>query len=91
VILHVRLTPKAAADRIDGWLKDADERSVLAARVRAAPVEGAANAALEGLIARALGVPRSSVRVTRGGQSRLKAVEVKGLDQATAERAFGTP
>jgi uncharacterized protein YggU (UPF0235/DUF167 family) len=62
---------------------------VLAVRVRAAPVEGEANAALEAQIAKALGVRRSAVSVARGGQSRLKAVEIEGAAEADLERAFG--
>jgi len=62
----VRLTPRASADRIDGWSQDADGRPLLIARVRAAPVDGAANTALEHLLAEALGRPRSSVSVARG-------------------------
>jgi uncharacterized protein YggU (UPF0235/DUF167 family) len=89
VQVHVRLTPKAAADRIDGWTLGPDGRPVLAVRVRAQPVEGAANAALETLLAKALGVRRSAVSVARGGQSRLKAVEVEGLDEAALAAAFG--
>ena len=89
--LHVRLTPRADADRIDGWTTDADGRPVLAVRVRAAPIEGEANAALEALIAKTLGVRRSVVAVARGGQSRLKAVEVDGLDAAEVERTLGSP
>lgn len=52
---------------------------MLIVRVRAAPVEGRANAALEALVARALGLSRSQVSVARGGASRLKALEVEGL------------
>jgi uncharacterized protein YggU (UPF0235/DUF167 family) len=89
LILHVRLTPKAGVDRVDGWSRDAEGRPVLAVKVRAQPVEGEANAALERLLAKTLGVPRSAVRVVRGGQSRLKAVEVEGVDEAAVERAFG--
>jgi uncharacterized protein YggU (UPF0235/DUF167 family) len=89
--LHVRLTPKAAADRIDGWSTDADGRPVLAVRVRAAPVDGAANAALEALLAKALGVRRSAVSVARGGQSRLKAVEIEGVDADQLARILGAP
>jgi uncharacterized protein YggU (UPF0235/DUF167 family) len=88
LILHVRLTPRAQADRIDGWAKDADGRPVLAVRVRAQPVEGAANAALEALLAKALGVKRSAVTVARGGQSRLKAVEIAGVEAADVARAL---
>ena len=78
--IPVKLTPGAAADRIDGWETDADGRPVLKVRVRARPVEGEANAALIQLLAKSLGVPRSSVSLARGGQSRLKMIEVVGLD-----------
>ena len=89
--LHVRLTPRAAADRVEGWETDPAGRPVLRVRVRAAPVEGAANAALEALLARTLGVAAARVRVARGGQSRLKAVEIEGLDPATCAAALGAP
>lgn len=80
--LPVRLTPGASADRIDGWDVDADGRPVLKVRVRARPVEGEANEALIRLLAKSLGAPRSSVSLARGGQSRLKMIEVAGLDDA---------
>ena len=80
--LAVRLTPGAPADRIDGWDVDAEERAVLKVRVRARPVEGEANEALIRLLAKVLGVPRSGVSLARGGQSRLKMIEVAGLDDA---------
>jgi uncharacterized protein YggU (UPF0235/DUF167 family) len=91
LIVHVRLTPKGGADRVDGWSLDPEGCAVLSVRVRAAPVEGEANAALEQVLAKALGVRRSAVRIVRGGQSRLKVVEVEGLDQARLDAALGTP
>lgn len=80
--LAVRLTPGASADRIDGWNVDVEGRPVLKVRVRARPVEGEANEALIRLLAKALGAPRSAVSLARGGQSRLKMIEVAGLDDA---------
>ena len=80
--LAVRLTPGAASDRIDGWDVDPEGRPVLKVRVRARPVEGEANAALILLLAKALGVSRSAVSLVRGGQSRLKRIEIEGLDEA---------
>ena len=74
----MRLTPKAALDRIDGIAILADGRSVLQARVRAVPEKGKANAALEVLFAKALAVPKSTVSVIAGGTSRLKSVRVAG-------------
>lgn len=80
--IPVKLTPGASADRIDGWDADADGRPVLKVRVRARPVEGEANAALIQLLAKSLGVSRSSVSLARGGQSRLKMIEVAGMADA---------
>ena len=79
--LHVRLTPGAAHDRIDGWDVDAEGRPVLKCRVRAKPIEGQANTALIALLAKALGVRKSDIGIARGDQSRTKAVEVQGLSQ----------
>ena len=91
MIVHVKLTPRSGADQVDGWGKDPAGRPVLKARVRARPVEGEANAALEKLLARALGLSASRVRIARGGQSRLKAVEVSDLDEADLFRILGAP
>ncbi len=76
VAIEVRLTPKGGADRIDGLREAADGGTALSARVRAAAEKGAANAALEALLARALGVPKTEVSVVSGHRSRLKTVEV---------------
>ena len=46
IVLAVRLTPKGGRDSIDGVDTLADGTVVLKARVRAAPSEGEANAAL---------------------------------------------
>lgn len=89
--LAVRLTPRGGADRIEGWGRDDAGRLFLKARVRAAPVEGEANAALEALLAKALGIARSQVSVARGTTQRLKTVEIEGVDAAALEAAFGRP
>jgi uncharacterized protein YggU (UPF0235/DUF167 family) len=83
--LFVRLTPKAALDRIDGVETAADGRSHLKARVRAVPENGAANQALERMMAKALGVPGSSVAVVAGGTSRLKTLRILGDPAALAK------
>jgi uncharacterized protein len=79
--LAVRLTPRGGADRIDGWGADAEGRPVLKARVRAAPADGQANAALVTLVARALTIRRSDVGIARGATTRLKALEIEGLSE----------
>lgn len=55
---------------------------MLKVRVRARPIEGEANTALIKLLAKTLGVSKSSVTLARGGQSRLKMIEVAGLEDA---------
>ncbi|MEH6665321.1 MAG: DUF167 family protein [Brevundimonas sp.] len=80
--LTVRLTPRGGADRMDGWDMDAEGRPVLKARVRSAPTEGQANAALIRLMARALAVPKSRVALARGAASRVKTLEIEGLSDA---------
>ena len=80
VTLHVRLTPKADRDAVDGIVRMADGRSVLAVRVRALPEKGAANTALAALIARRLKVARSSVSLTRGATGRIKTLRIDAAD-----------
>jgi uncharacterized protein YggU (UPF0235/DUF167 family) len=78
ILLRVRLTPKAAEDRIDGPTRLSDGTTVLAARVRAVPESGRANDSLKKLIASKLGIPRSRVEVTAGHRGRLKQIRVEG-------------
>ncbi|MBK1624682.1 DUF167 family protein [Afifella marina] len=78
LLLSVRLTPKAAKDALEGVEELADGRAVIKARVRAVPEKGAANKALENLVAKALGVPKSSVSVASGGTSRVKVLLLAG-------------
>ena len=53
--------------------------------MRAVPEGGRANAALETLIARWLGLPPSSVSIVRGGKSRLKEIAIEGDDATLAQ------
>ncbi|MGX9147649.1 DUF167 family protein [Mesorhizobium sp. 128a] len=76
--LFVRLTPKSPVDRLEGVEISADGRSYLKARVRAVPENGAANQALQKLVAKALSVPASAVSVVAGGTSRLKTLRISG-------------
>ncbi len=46
--------------------------------MRAAPENNEANRALEKLIAKAFGVAKSHVRITRGATARLKTLEIDG-------------
>ena len=84
LLLDVRLTPKGGRDALDGIAPLADGRNVLKARVRAAPHEGAANAALTYLIATTAGVPASQVTIVAGATARVKRVRIVGDPRAIA-------
>ncbi len=64
--------------RFEGVEVTADGRSHLKARVRAVPENGAANQALQKLVAKALGVPASTVAVVAGATARSKTLRVLG-------------
>ena len=79
--LSVTVSPGAVRSELvgrhgDGWK----------ARVAAPPERGRANEALVELLAEALGVPRSAVRVVGGHSAKAKVVEV---DDLTAEDVEG--
>ncbi len=86
--LAVRLTPRGGRDAIEGWTKDAAGRPLLKARVAAAPVDGAANAALIALVAGALGRPKSAVRLAAGAAGRVKQLEIAELSEAELLQAL---
>ena len=77
-MLHLRVTPNAGTDRIDGTELRDDGTAVLRVRVRAVADRGEANAAVLALLAKALGVPKSSMALVSGGTARLKTVAVAG-------------
>jgi uncharacterized protein len=78
VTISVRLTPRGGRDAIEGLEQRADGQCVLKARVRAAPTEGEANAALIKLLAHALGAPPRNVSLVAGATSRIKRVTITG-------------
>jgi uncharacterized protein YggU (UPF0235/DUF167 family) len=53
-------------------------------RVRALPAEGEANAALTGLLAKRLRVPKSAVTIAAGHSARVKQVRIAGDPDALA-------
>jgi uncharacterized protein (TIGR00251 family) len=84
--LAVHVTPKSSRDEVAGW-----RGGELSVRVSAAPESGKANAAVCAVLARALGVSKSSVRVVRGETSRHKQLELKGIDEDALRAVFGFP
>jgi uncharacterized protein len=89
--LAVRVTPKGGRDAADGWALDAAGKPYLKIRVSAPPADGAANAAVTAFVAKALGAPKSAVRIVSGETARLKILEIDGVQPADVAAAFGPP
>lgn len=89
--LAVRVTPRGGRDAVEGWTRDENGLAVLKVRVAAAAADGAANAALLALLAKALGRPKSALAILRGETARVKQIEIEGLDAAELLRRLGAP
>jgi uncharacterized protein (TIGR00251 family) len=85
LVLRVRLTPKSSRDAVDG-IEATAEGPAIKARVRAVPEEGAANTALERLLADWLDVGRRDVELIAGGKSRVKSLAITGAADVLAMR-----
>lgn len=88
--LTVRVTPRGGRDAIEGWTQDEAGRPILKLRVSAAAAEGAANAAVIKLVAKALKLPKSAVRIAAGDTARVKRLEIDS-EPAELVEAFGNP
>ena len=89
--ITVRLQPRASRDEVLGWQELPGETGdtpsnagapALRVRVKAAPVDGAANAALVQLMAKYLSVPKSRVSLVSGATARNKILEIEGITLA---------
>jgi uncharacterized protein len=78
IIVHVRVTPKSAKDRIDGVEVRDDGKAYLRVRVRAVSEDGKANRAVEKLIASFMEIAPGSVMVLSGETSRMKTLSLAG-------------
>jgi uncharacterized protein (TIGR00251 family) len=72
--LQVRISPRSSRNQIVGWQDD-----VLAIKLTAPPVKGAANKAAVEFLADLLGLRRSQVTLASGATSRDKVFEIEGI------------
>ena len=79
--LTLRVTPKSSLDAVVGWQGDA-----LKIKVRAAPENGRANAAVVEVLAGALGLPKFAITIKSGQTSRNKRVRILGLAQVEVKK-----
>lgn len=73
MIIEVKVTPKAAGNRIK------EEAGLIRVYVTTAPEDGKANKAATKLLAKHFGVSQAAVRILRGESSRNKTVEIDGV------------
>lgn len=76
IAFKVRVQPRSSKNTVAGIMGD-----YLKINLTAPPVDGAANAACTAFIASFLAVPKSSVVITNGPNSRLKVIKVTGMDK----------
>jgi uncharacterized protein YggU (UPF0235/DUF167 family) len=86
LLVTIRLTPRGGRDALGGIETLAGGRAVLTARVRAAPTEGEANAALVKLLAKSLRIPASQIRFVQGETARIKTLQLSGDGEYLAGR-----
>jgi len=79
--IQVKVHPRAKRSAVAGRLGDAWKLDLAAP-----PVEGKANEECIRFLAELAGVPRSRVRVVTGATSRLKLIELEGVEQELLER-----
>ena len=84
LLLHVRVTPNAGRDAIDGVERRDDGGVVLRVRVAAVPDKGKANAALIALLAKKLRLPKSAFSLLSGETSRHKTLALSGDGEVLA-------
>jgi uncharacterized protein (TIGR00251 family) len=86
VLLRVHVQPRAARTEVVGRHGDA-----IKIRLRAPPVDGAANEELLRFVAERLGLPRNAVTLARGATARAKTVAVSGRNEQAVAAAMVPP
>ena len=81
VLVTVRVGPRASSNAVGG-----EREGALLVRVTAAPADGEANAAVIRLLAKALDVPPSEVRLVRGATVRVKVLSLPAGAVGTLRR-----
>ena len=86
VRIRFRVQPRASRTELAGL-----HGTEIRVRLRAPPVDGAANDALIRFVAERLAVPRARVAIVAGAASRSKVVSVEGVGVADAVAALVAP
>ena len=87
--LAVRLTPNGGRDAINGIEPGGEGGTLLKVRVSAIPEKGKANKALIALVAKSLGIAKSSVSLASGDTSRKKILRIDGDPEDVMKKLEG--
>jgi uncharacterized protein (TIGR00251 family) len=82
--ITVKVQPRAKTTALAEKIGDAYKL-----RLAAPPVDGKANEACIRFFAERFGVSQSAVHIVQGLSSRMKVVEIEGIDPAQVERILG--
>ena len=85
VCLSVRVQPRSSKSGVAGMYGEQ-----IKICLKSAPVDNAANKECCDLLAKALGVPRSSVSVLNGASSRSKVLKVEGVAPSVVREALAS-
>ncbi len=85
MLISVRVIPRSSKNVLE-W-----EQGSLKAHLTAPPVDGAANEALQELLAKRLALPKRAISIVRGATSRQKVVEITGLTLAEIQHRLQVP
>lgn len=84
--VRVRATPRAGRDSVGGRAPSPNDEPILRVAVVAAPDDGAANAAISALLAKAFDVKARAVTLLSGAAQRAKVFEIEGEASRLAAR-----
>lgn len=85
-MLAIKAQPRAKTPGIDGVVEGPNGRYFLKIKLRAKAEDGAANAELLAVLAKALGRPKAALTLETGASARLKTIRIAGHADAVAAR-----
>ncbi|MEW5766438.1 MAG: DUF167 domain-containing protein [bacterium] len=77
----IKVIPRSSVNRIVG-----PEEGMLRVKVTPPPSEGEANEAVIKLLAKSLGISKSSIMIVSGHHSRIKEIQIKGITDEELKR-----
>jgi uncharacterized protein (TIGR00251 family) len=85
-VISVKVIPRSSGNQIIGF-----GEGMIKVKLTAAPVEGRANKALKGLLAKRLGLSKGNVEIISGERSRQKSVLIHGLSPDKVDALLQKP